>query len=53
MYRLLTWLSFVGFIVCLGKWGVGDGAFYGYATGVFILAVFGFACMDISGRINR
>lgn len=53
MYRTLTWLSFVGFIVCLGKWGIGDGAIYGAATVVCILAVFGFACMEVSGKANR
>jgi hypothetical protein len=53
MYRLATWLSFVGFIVCLGKWGIGDGSFYGFATVACIVAMLGFACLELSGKANR
>ncbi len=53
MYRLLTWLAFVGFIVSFGLWGIGDGARYGFYAGGFILAMFGFACVDLSGKLPR
>lgn len=51
MFKLLTFLSIIGFLSSLFLWGLGHET--GLATGIFLLATFGFACMEVSSKLQR